>query len=47
MIPDVTIVLCVLIIFFVLLYTWGQNVVLKSLGEKLAYSEALYRNVFD
>jgi len=47
MIPDVTIVLCVLIIFFVLLYTWGQNAVLKSLGEKLAYSEALYRNVFD
>ncbi len=47
MIPDVIIALCVLMIFFVLLYTREQNAVLKSLGKKLAYSEALYRNVFD
>ena len=47
MIPDIIIVTCLLVIFFVLLYTWEQNAVLKSLGKKLAYSEALYRNVFD
>lgn len=47
MIPDVIIVLCVLLLFFALLYTWKQNFTLKSLGKKLAYSEALYRSVFD
>ena len=47
MIPDLIIVLCVLILFFVLLYTWKQNFMLKSLGKKLAYSEALYRSVFN
>jgi len=47
MIPDVIIVLCVLLLFFALFYTWKQNFILKSLGKKLAYSEALYRSVFD
>ncbi|MHC1715481.1 MAG: EAL domain-containing protein [Acidaminococcaceae bacterium] len=47
MIPDLIIVLCILMIFFVLLYTWEQNAILKSLGKKLAYSEALYRSVFN
>ena len=47
MIPDIIIVTCLLVIFFVLLYTWEQNAVLRVLGKKLAYSEALYRNVFD
>ena len=47
MIPDIIIVTCLLMLFFVLLHTWEQNAVLKSLGKKLAYSEALYRNVFD
>lgn len=46
MIPDVIIVICVLMLFFVLLYTWNQNSVLKILGRKLAYGEALYRSVF-
>lgn len=46
MIPDVVIVLCFLMIFFGLLYTWEQNAALKGLGKKLAYSEALYRSVF-
>jgi len=47
MIPDIIIVTCLLVIFFVLLYTWNQNSILKSLGKKLAYSEALYRSVFN
>ena len=47
MIPDIIIVTCLLMLFFVLLHTWEQNAVLRVLGKKLAYSEALYRNVFD
>lgn len=47
MVPDVIIVICLLMLFFVLLYTWNQNSVLKILGRKLAYGEALYRSVFN
>lgn len=47
MVTDVIIVICVLMLFFVLLYTWNQNSVLKILSRKLAYGEALYRSVFN
>ena len=47
MIPDVIIVTCLLMLFFVLLHTWEQNAVLRVLGKKLAENEALYRSVFN
>lgn len=47
MIPDVVIVTCLLMLFFVLLHTWEQNAVLRVLGKKLAENEALYRSVFN
>ena len=47
MVPDVIIVTCLLMLFFVLLHTWEQNGVLRALGKKLAYNEALYRSVFN
>ena len=47
MIPDAIIVTCLLLLFFVLLHTWEQNGVLRVLGKKLAYNEALYRSVFN
>ena len=47
MIPDIIIVTCLLMLFFVLLHTWEQNAVLRVLGKKLAKNEALYRSVFN
>ncbi|NCD09012.1 MAG: phosphodiesterase [Negativicutes bacterium] len=47
MIPDLIIVLCALLLFFALLYTWKQNLTLKEISKKLSYSEALYRSVFN
>lgn len=47
MIPDVIIVLTLLLLFTVLFRFWVQNSSLNSLSKKLAFDEALYRNIFD
>lgn len=47
MIPDVIIVLCAFLLFFAFLHTWKNNSILRDISKKLAYSEALYRSVFN
>lgn len=47
MIPDIIIILCMLLLFIALLWTWLQHAALKNLSEKLVYNEALFRSAFD
>ncbi len=47
MIPDITVVAVVLLLYFSLLYILLQHSRLNSLNKKLAFDEALYRSVFD
>lgn len=47
MIPDAIIALSLLILFLSLLWVWGEHIALKERSTKLAFDEALYRNLFE
>ncbi len=47
MVPDIIIIISLFILFIVLLSFWDQNLTLKKLSKKLAFSEAIYRSVFE
>jgi PAS domain S-box-containing protein len=47
MVPDITVVVVVLLLYFSLLYILGQHSQLSELNQKLAFNESLYRSVFD
>lgn len=47
MIPDIIIVICLIVVFLALIRIWNQHSLLKNISEKLAFSESLYRNVFN
>lgn len=47
MIPDITVVVVFLLLFFSLLYILTQHSRLNRLNKKLAFDEALYRSVFN
>ena len=46
-IPDITVVVVLLLLYFALLYILLQHSQLNRLNKKLAFDEALYRSVFD
>lgn len=47
MIPDITVVVIFLLLYFALLYILIQHSRLNSLNKKMAFDEALYHSVFD
>ena len=47
MIPDITVVIVVLLLYFAFLYILLQHYRLTGLYKKMAFEEALYRSVFD
>lgn len=46
MIPDIIIVLCLGLLVYALFRSWNQGTILKKLGKKLEYDEALYHSIF-